>query len=145
MPRRGDIAQQVSPRLDRFPIPVADSGRLLAAVDTHTDHHQQAQFLLFQVSGDVGPQRRGQHLAGAVADDVVAQGPARVGGVVVGRFGVVTCGEKESAVPTSAPTPVSTRTTSTFRSSRRCAPSCSASPRLIHSRFRSLLRVYVTV
>jgi hypothetical protein len=49
------IAQQIGPRLGRLPIPVGQGDQFLAAISTHPDHHQQAQFLLFEAHFEVDP------------------------------------------------------------------------------------------
>jgi len=42
------IAQQISPRLGGFAVTVGEGDQLFAAIGTYPDHHQQAQFLLFE-------------------------------------------------------------------------------------------------
>jgi len=61
---------------------------------------------LRHVGGDLGLQRRGQHLPGPVADDLIQQRPTSTAGLVVGVLGVVNYGEHGRTFPTSAPTPV---------------------------------------
>jgi hypothetical protein len=47
------IPQKVSPRLGRLPVPVGEGNQLFAAIGTHPEHHQQAQFLLLQADLEV--------------------------------------------------------------------------------------------
>jgi hypothetical protein len=62
---------------------------------------------LVNVGSDLGGQRRSQHLARPVADDLIQQRPTATPGVVViGLFGIVNYGEHGRTFPTSAPTPV---------------------------------------
>jgi hypothetical protein len=49
------IAQQISPRLCGFAVAVGQGDKFLAAISTHPDHHQQAQFLLFEAHFEVDP------------------------------------------------------------------------------------------
>ncbi len=49
----GAVAQQVSPGLGRFAVAIGQGDELLAAVGTHADEHQQAQFRLVEADGDV--------------------------------------------------------------------------------------------
>jgi hypothetical protein len=87
---------------------------------------------LLHIGGDLGLQRRGQHLTGTVANNLIKQRPP-AGLVAVGLIGIVNYGEHGRTFPTSAPTPVLIRTTSTFRSSSgRCAHFHATPPRFIH-------------
>ncbi|WP_264015280.1 hypothetical protein [Mycolicibacterium thermoresistibile] len=62
---------------------------------------------LRHVGGDLGLQRRGQHLPGPVADNLIQQRPTSTTvGVVVGLRAVVNYREHGRTFPTSAPTPV---------------------------------------
>jgi hypothetical protein len=96
-------------------------------------HHQPATVLvaligeLLDIGGDFGLQCGGQYLPGTVSDDLTQQrSPA-------GLIGIVNYGEHGRTFPTSAPTPVLIRATSTFRSSSgRCAHLHAPSLRLIH-------------
>lgn len=47
------VAQQISPRLGRFPVAVGDRHQFLAAISTHADHHQQAQLGLLEADLEV--------------------------------------------------------------------------------------------
>jgi hypothetical protein len=49
------IAQQIRPRLCGFAVAVGQGDKFLAAISTHPDHHQQAQFLLFEAHFEVDP------------------------------------------------------------------------------------------
>ena len=73
-------------------------------------HHQAVAVLIELISelghirGNLGLQCRGQHLAGAIADNLVQQRPA--GLAAVGLLGIVNYRKHGRAFPTSASTPV---------------------------------------
>ncbi len=83
--------------------------RLVVAV---ADHQSVAVVIalvseLRHVGGDLGLQRRGQHLPSAITDNLIQQRPTSTTvGVVVGLRAVVNYGEHGRTFPTSAPTPV---------------------------------------
>jgi hypothetical protein len=47
------VAQQIGPRFGGFAVAVGDRDEFLAAISTHPDHHQQAQFGLIQPNLEV--------------------------------------------------------------------------------------------
>jgi hypothetical protein len=53
----GAVAQQVSPRLRRLPVPVRQGDELFAAISSDADHDQQAQLVLLQPDIHVDPIR----------------------------------------------------------------------------------------
>ena len=61
---------------------------------------------LLDIGGDFGPQRRCQHMSGAVADDLIQQRPTNPTTILVGGFSVVNYLEHGRTFPTSAPPPV---------------------------------------
>ncbi|KMV18837.1 hypothetical protein ACT16_20955 [Mycobacterium heckeshornense] len=54
---------------------------------------------LCHVGGDLGLQRSGQHLPGAVTDDLVEQRPTSTAGAFVGLGGIVNYGEHGRTFP----------------------------------------------
>ncbi len=74
---------------------------------------------LLQVSGDLSVERRGQHLAVPITDDLIEQ---QLMFGVIGLLGVLNYGEHGRAFPTSAATPASTRDTGLSDHPREGAP-----------------------
>jgi hypothetical protein len=96
-PRRGDLdGPSRSQHLAVLVIPVTD--------------HQPATILialiseLLHIGGDLSLQRRGQHLPGTIANNLIQQRPA--GLAAVGFLGIVNYREHGRTFPTSASTPV---------------------------------------
>jgi hypothetical protein len=54
-PAAAAIAQQIRPAFGRFPEAVGDGDQFLAAIRSHADHHQQAEFFLFKADFEVNP------------------------------------------------------------------------------------------
>ncbi len=87
----------VDPR--RFDLDRPGRGQHLTGLVIAVAHHQAAAVLvelvgeLLEVGGDLGLQRRGQHLAGTIADDLVKQRPM-ASRFVVGLLGIVNYGEQ---------------------------------------------------
>lgn len=127
----------VDPR--RLHLDRAGRGQHLPWLVIPVAHHQPAAILielvdeLLHIGGDLAGRRRGQHLPDTIADNLIQQRPTSTAVVLVGGFRVVNYREHGRTFPTSTPTPVLIRTTSTFRSSSgRCAHIHPAPPRLIH-------------
>jgi creatinine amidohydrolase/Fe(II)-dependent formamide hydrolase-like protein len=47
----GAVAQQIRPGLGRLAVAIPQRDEFLAAVGTHADHYEQAQFVLFEALG----------------------------------------------------------------------------------------------
>src|SRR5271157_6521495 len=83
---------------------------------------------LLDIGANFRRKRRMQHLAGAIADDLVQHRPTRTS-VIVGPLRVVNYRKHGRTFPTSAPTPVLIRTTGLSDHPREGAPTYAASPR----------------
>ncbi len=107
--------------------------RLVIAVAYHQPMPVAVELIgeLLDIGGNFGLQRRMQHLAGAIADDLIQQRPTRTD-VIVGPLRVVNYRKQGRTFPTSAPTPVLIRTTGLSDHPREGAPTYAASPRVIH-------------
>jgi hypothetical protein len=98
--------------------------------------HQTAPVLVdlvgerLDVGGDLGLQRRREHLSCAVADDLVEQ--RRIGRVLVGRLGVVDYLERGRTSRAGAPRPTRSELAIGFDLAREAHPLQVTPPRAIH-------------